>query len=142
MSYFATEIYWWDSIGYLTVYFKKIIIKSLSFIIPFLFSILFLSFWLYGLRMVRKSGIVTILVWLLSIGAGVYGTLQWKNFIWKVASNPTDTQTPYFTSTLVLYVPAAIIRLGLVLLAVLFAACSYRPDRRDKNKKPLLEVGR
>lgn len=144
VSYFATEIYWWDSLGYVTVYFKKIVIKSLSFLLPFLFSILFLSFWLYGLRWVRKSKAVTILVWMLSIGAGVYGTLQWKNFIWNVASNPTGYTDPIFHLDAYFYMfRLPIIRLGLVLLAVLFAALFFIDlIVRDKNKKPLLEDGR
>ncbi len=144
VAYFATEVLWWKNVGYFSAFLKKIFLKSISFLLPFFFSLVFLTFWLYGLRRARKSIPVAITVWLLSIGAGVYGSFQWKYFIWNAAFNKVGYSDPIFHLDAYFYMfRLPLLRLLLILLAVLFAAL-FVIDLivRDKNKKPLIDDGR
>lgn len=144
VAYFFSEYYWWNSVGYPTVFLKKIVLKAASFVLPFLFSLLFLSVWLYGLRRARGSKAVTVFVWLVSVGAGVYGAFQWKYFIGAVSPAQVGYADPLFGLDAYFYMfQLPVVRVLLVLLIALFAALFFIDLAvRDKKVKPFLSEGR
>lgn len=95
-SPFFSEMFWLHSEGYLGVFFRIKIIQALAFLLPFSFSIGVFYVWLYLVRGIRKNRALSVLFWLISIGYGVLGALNWQLLLIQPFGNPMGFRDPFF----------------------------------------------
>ncbi len=93
---FFTNIWWWSSEGYFSVYVKTLFIKAISFILPFILGLGLMNFWIFGLRKVQSNKILSTFILLFSIAGGVWGVLNWQLFVWNIGFPSTQMQDPIF----------------------------------------------
>lgn len=96
IAHFAGEVMWWQSTGYFSVYVKKIFLQIVSFVLPFLLSYAILNMWFYGMHKSISSIALNLMIWSVSIAAGVWGVLHWKLFIWNVGTHAIGFADPIF----------------------------------------------
>ena len=82
-AYLASELLWWKSVGYLSVLFKFALIGIFAFVMPFVFSFAVMNLWLHGFRRHKPGVVITAIIWITSVGAGLWGFLNKELFIWN-----------------------------------------------------------
>lgn len=91
-----TEIWWWDSEGYLSVLLKTGFLQVISFIIPFLIGISLFNLWLFGLRRIPRNKLLSTLIVLVSLAGGVWGWMNWDLYVWNLGFPSTGFRDPIF----------------------------------------------
>lgn len=143
LSHFVSEILWWKSVGYLSVYLKFIFIKIISFALPFLAIYAIMNIWFYGFGKSISSRVLKIIIFTLSIAAGVWGAINWKYFIWNIAAHPTGYADPFYGLDGYFYMfRLPLLQMFVILLTVMFVVLfildlivrgKRKPGKSDKK---------
>jgi len=96
IALFFTDLWWWQSEGYLSVYLKTLLIQLFSFLIPALLTWSLIHFWFYRVRKARKRLFFKILMAGSAVVSGVWGLVVWKVFILNLNTLSSQYRDPIF----------------------------------------------
>ncbi len=83
LSSSISDLLWLKSVEYLNVFYNIIRLKAASFILPFIFFLLFSYIWFYFVRGIKRNPVLSLIIWLLAIVYGILGFINWRLLLIK-----------------------------------------------------------
>lgn len=122
LSAFLSELSWLSSVGYAGVFFRKIVLALIAFAAPFLAVFAGFQIWL-AFGGIRKSRLLGVIVWAISLGFGVIGMVHWRELFYQPFGISSGFSDPFFHLDSYFYMMGLpLVRTILMLLFMFFMA--------------------
>lgn len=139
-----TEIWWYQSVGYLDSFLRLSGIKILSFLIPAVGIWLLARLWFLIMRQKRTGKFLRRMLLGISVVAGIWGVTNWQTLILNLSFQSTGYSDPYFGLDSYFYLFRLPLIQTLLILSGLFFLSLFIIDivvMREKEK-PCIREGK